>query len=451
MGRRGKQFHHAVGWLKQLGWSVEDIKELLNRYPAGIAEKFFVRRDLDKEAERSYGKTDHATPKEPPDPLPAINAARFVYRAPGMIPRREWLYGHEFIRRHATATIAPGGVGKSSHAIVEALAMVSGQNLIGDQPVKALRCWLWNGEDPLDELQRRITAAILHYELDPAEIEERLFVNSGRDTEIIIAKQDRNGVTIAEPVVEALIATIRGNSIDHVTIDPFVSSHQVIENDNPAIDRVAKTYVRIADATGCAFNLVHHTRKTGGAEITVEDGRGAVALISAARVARVLNVMTEAEAGKAGVENRRLYFRLDNGKSNLAPPAEKSRWFKIEFVDLDNGNFSVGGVNMCGDSVGVVTPWEWPDPFDDVSVADLRAAQKAVSVGRWRENSQAVAWVGKPIAEALKLDLSNPAHKAKVKGLLRRWIANGMFVVVEGKDERHETRSFVEVGEPAND
>src|SRR4051812_41390747 len=70
-----------------------------------------------------------------------------------------------------------------------------------------------------------------------------------------------------------------------------------------------------------------------------------------------------------------------------------------------------------------------------------------VSVGRWRENSQAVAWVGKPIAEALKLDLSNPAHKAKVKGLLRRCIANGMFVVVEGKDERHETRSFVEVGE----
>ena len=66
MGRRGKQFHHAVGWLKQLGWSVEDIKELLNRYSAGIAEKFFVRRDLDKQAERSYGKTDMPRQKNRP-------------------------------------------------------------------------------------------------------------------------------------------------------------------------------------------------------------------------------------------------------------------------------------------------------------------------------------------------------------------------------------------------
>src|SRR3954471_19131190 len=99
-----------------------------------------------------------------------------------MIPRREWLYGKEFIRRYVTTTVAPGGVGKSSHAIVEALAMASGRNLIGDEPVGKLRVWIWNGEDPEDELQRRIVAAMLHYGITPGDIEGRLFVDSGRKT-----------------------------------------------------------------------------------------------------------------------------------------------------------------------------------------------------------------------------------------------------------------------------
>jgi hypothetical protein len=35
--------------------------------------------------------------------------------------------------------------------------------------------------------------------------------------------------------------------------------------------------------------------------------------------------------------------------------------------------------------------------------------------------------------------------------LLKRWIANGMLVVVEGEDNHRERRSFVEVGEAATD
>jgi hypothetical protein len=39
--------------------------------------------------------------------------------------------------------------------------------------------------------------------------------------------------------------------------------------------------------------LVHHSRKTYGNEMTVEDGRGASALIDAARTARALNTMSK--------------------------------------------------------------------------------------------------------------------------------------------------------------
>ena len=97
----------------------------------------------------------------------------------------------------------------------------------------------------------------------------------------------------------------------------------------------------------------------------------------------------------------------------------------------------------------MVTPWQWPDAFAGVTAADLIAAQQPVAAGRWRENVQARDWVGKPIAKALGLDLEKRADKAKVKQLLRVWIAQGAFIVVTGKDEKGNERSYVEVGAPA--
>jgi hypothetical protein len=51
----------------------------------------------------------------------------------------------------------------------------------------------------------------------------------------------------------------------------------------------------------------------------------------------------------------------------------------------------------------------------------------------------------------LNLDPTNKATRAKIGSLLKSWIANGMFVVVEGVDAKRERRSFIEVGELASD
>lgn len=378
-------------------------------------------------------------------PVAQIRATPFEWCEPSKIPPRDWIYGRHLIRRYISTTVSPGGVGKSSLALAEAVAMVSGKDLLGERPTEPLRVWYWNGEDPADELQRRVMAVALKYEIGRQDIDGRLFINSGRDTEIVIAQQSRDGVTVAVPVIDAIMATIRENGIDVVVIDPFVSSHQVSENDNGAIDRVAKTWAKIAEATNCAVELIHHARKTNGAEVTIEDSRGAVALLSAARSARTLNGMTKEEAERAGVENRRAHFRVDNGKANLAPPPEGSTWFKMESVALGNGP-----LNSDGDHIGVVTNWTWPDPLESLSVADLQAAQAAVRAGGpWRENVQAKDWVGIPIAQALRLDLANKADRERVKRMLKVWIDNGMFAVVTGHDEKSRPRPFVEVGKPA--
>jgi hypothetical protein len=125
----------------------------------------------------------------------------------------------------------------------------------------------------------------------------------------------------------------------------------------------------------------------------------------------------------------------------LAPPVDKAVWFRFVSVALGNG-----------DDVGVPTAWRFPNPFDDITAAHLRDAQKAVSAaGPWRENQQAGDWVGKPIAKVLKLNPDKKADKKKICMLLKVWIENGAFVRVASKDpKRRDSRTFVEVGQWAD-
>jgi len=213
----------------------------------------------------------------------SVSATPFEWRDPAGIPRRDWIYGSHLIRGFGSATVAPGGVGKSTLVLAEAIAIATGRPILGIQPKKHGRVWYWNGEDPRDEVERRIAAVVLHYGIEPAELDGRLFYDSGRDQEIVIARQTRDGAAVAEPVANAIEETLIDNKIDVLAIDPFISSHRVTENDNNAIDTVAKRWTAIADEAQCAIELVHHVRKTGGAEATVEDARGATALMEGTR------------------------------------------------------------------------------------------------------------------------------------------------------------------------
>jgi hypothetical protein len=310
-----------------------------------------------------------------------IVATPFALRDPASIEPRRWLYGRHYIRGFLSATVAPSGLGKSSLALTEAIAMASGKNLLGDLPAGKLRVWYWNGEDPRDEIERRVAAICMHYGIIAGEIEGYLFIDTGRETEIVVARADHGGVKIAKPVIDALKHTIRENKIDLLIIDPFVASHGVPENDNGAINAVCRQWAMVAEETGCAIELVHHVRKgaVGQTEHTVDDARGAGALLAAARSVRVLNRMIAEEASRAGIGNPRSYFRIDTGKANMAPPAESSTWRQIVSQPLGNDRGPVRG-----DSVGVVVPWTWPDFVGALTPDDVRAIQRAISEGQWR-------------------------------------------------------------------
>lgn len=370
---------------------------------------------------------------------PILSFTPYAWIEPGTIPPRRFVYGRHYIRQFLSTDISPGGIGKSSLAIADALAMAAHKDLLGILPTERIKVAYWNGEDPIEELQRRVQAVAIYYGIQPVEINGHLFIDSGRLLPLILAQENRHGVTLNQDVIDAIIASLKASKIDVLIVDPFIASHRVGENDNNAIELVAKAWSHIADATNCSVNLVHHSRKLNGEEVTVESGRGASALLAACRSARTLNQMTKDEAAQLNVEQHRLYFRVDDGKSNLQPPAEGATWHRLVNVDLPNGP-----MGTIGDKVGVVTKWERPDPMGSLTASDLLKVQNAVAGGKWRGNTQAKDWVGKAIAQALGFAL--PEESSRVKVLLQTWLKTGALTIVQGLDASRRQRDFIEVG-----
>jgi hypothetical protein len=410
--------------------------------PAGDRDYDWASSDLGWSADIDWPQ--RATINQTLSATEGVSASPYRWTDPLDIPPRQWLYGRHFIRKFLSVTVSAGGIGKSSLELLDAVSMTSGRNLLTGKKTDPCACWYWNGEDPLEELQRRVQAIALHYGLTEDDLGGRLFLDSGRQQRIVVAREDRrNGITVNRPLVASMIQTLTAHKIDVLILDPFISAHAVPENDNGAIDQVAKELAGVADAANCAVEVVHHVRKSNNSELTVDDARGAVALMGAARSARILNAMTADEAAKAGIDptQRRLYFRGDNGKSNLAPPASDARWHRLVSVGLGNGR-----APYPEDSVGVVAAWSWPDAFAGLNADHLKLVQNKVAGGEWRADAQSGAWVGKAVAEVLGLDLDQPADKARVKALIKTWVKNGSLVEAERQDEARKSRRFLEVG-----
>ena len=174
--------------------------------------------------------------------------------------------------------------------------MASGLNLLGVPVPDRLRVAYW-GEDPIDELARRVGAILKHFKIPREQIEGWLFVDSFRNLPLTIATLEKG--TMIFPDADAVTAALIAQRIDVLILDPFVKTHGVSENDNGAIEQVARKFNDIAEAADCSIEAPQHIRKAsnlGRSEVTVDDGRGAGSLKDAARCVRVINRMTPDEA-----------------------------------------------------------------------------------------------------------------------------------------------------------
>ena len=65
--------------------------------------------------------------------------------------------------------------------------MATARNLLGEQPEARLRVWLHNGEDTLEELNRRLVAICKYYKIPQEELEGWFFMTSGNEVPLKVA------------------------------------------------------------------------------------------------------------------------------------------------------------------------------------------------------------------------------------------------------------------------
>lgn len=394
-----------------------------------------------------------------------IRAHRFVWRPPELIPRRAWLYPGLYVRQFVSVTIAAGAVGKTGECLMEAIALVLGRDLlkVGHRfPAgKPRRVWYWNGEDPLVEMERQVHAIASYHQLDEgdrAALTERLYLDSGRDHGINLVRDGPRGTVVINADAKRQLAnTIRANRIDLSVFDPLADVATAVQNSNEAMNAIVKTCAGIAAETNSAIGLVHHSRKTNGMEVTVEDSRGGSALVAGTRIARVLNRMTASEGVKAGIKGNayKRYFRMSSDKINLTPPEDDTTWRYLDSVTLPNGD-PADLINPDGDSVRVVTKWEWPNAFAGLRTDQIAAFQDALDNEQRlvRIDQQSIDWVGHLLAQVLEVDTAprvrnknnrtsaQQAARARCKTIITTWIDSGLLVVeqIAGLDKKKPDR-----------
>jgi hypothetical protein len=360
-------------------------------------------------------------------PLP-LSATLYLAPDPAKIPKRAWLHGGHYIRDVCTATVAPGGFGKTTLSLFEALTMVK----------DGLRVWYISGEDPKVEIDRRIAAHCQHHDFHLGECKGQLFVDDKTSFPFFIAKSPRAAsVVFDDPSLAGFEAAIAADKIDVVMLDPFVSFHAVPENDNGAIDAVCKRLGLVAFRAHCCIEISHHVRKQapGQTHITVDDTRGGGAIVNAVRSSRVINRMTSAEAERAKImlDQRSSYIRLDRGKRNMAPP-DAANWFRILGVLLPNG-----------DNVQSIEEWEFPKGRR-IELEDTDWVKGIVREKQYRTNSKSPDWLGIPIGERFELDLDERGDIMFVNRAIGAWIKSGVLVKIIDSDASRRKREFYAVG-----
>lgn len=348
------------------------------------------------------------------------------------IEPRRWIYGHHYLRSFVSVLASAGGVGKTSMQIVEALAIVTGRPLLGEEVKERTNVWIVNLEDPLEEIQRRVLAAMRHYGIHPDEVRGRLFVNAGRDFNLKFGIQTREGVLPNVQLVKYLCQKIPEKGIGCVFIDPFVGAHSINENDNMAVNAIVAEIRRVADETRCAIGLVHHIRKGNGEDASIDSVRGAGSLIGAARAARVVNRLSTDDAIRCGIDEAeaKSIFRVDDGKANLAPPADAALYRKMIGVKIDNGEW-----------IGVCVPFQLPDAFEGVSIKDARKIQQIVADAHsngepFKESSQSPKWVGVAVADLLGIDINDKRAKAKISMMVKTWMRTNILASEKIMDKK---------------
>ena len=252
------------------------------------------------------------------------------------IPPTPWLVEGLLLYGDVTTIGGRGGSGKSLLGWQIVVSIATGTPLAWWRaPTQSRKVLVISGEDDVNEIERRVSAACQAMNLKRSDLGENFMVWTARNIRLAV-KDSKAGTVKKTKLWQGIRWAVENLDVGLVVMDPLVKvSSGFDESSNDDMDQLYAIIRELTVGHECAALNIDHFAKggTGGDQASI---RGASAKVDAARVAITLTGMTEAEFEKLRPPHpREAYALCVDAKQNYA---KKSGGHWLEFIDYPVGN-----------------------------------------------------------------------------------------------------------------
>lgn len=342
-------------------------------------------------------------------PPPRLTPEIFDGQVP---PPRPWAYGNFLMYQAVTGIAAPPGVGKTTFSFQ--LGIAFGLDMTFGTWAPAIggggKVWLYNGEEPKDELKRRFIAACAEMGVQESVVAPRFAFNSGLNQRLnFLSIDSRSGEITRSPDVDIIKQNIIDHEIKLFVIDPLIEFHNVKE-DTEGFHAMGAILREIAHDCDCSVLFFHHTPKASNSDNAAGDMnalRGGGPIVGVARFVGTMFNMTAKDAEEYGVpiKERYRYVRFDDAKANMTLVGNVPQWWAKLGISIDNAT----GLRPA-DTIGVLR-------YDGLKSANTPDPEKEAIRNVVRENRRREQ-VDKIAAEMVRICVLNGHTERQQAGSL---------------------------------
>jgi len=198
---------------------------------------------------------------------------------------------------------APGGIGKTTLLLWEAIIIAIGRNLYGQKVRRPGATLFITAEDSRDIYAarlRELTAEMGLTEYEKIKVLERINVWDVSAELIRLAELDKSGNITLTPLADKIVDTYRGKGLVQIVFDPTVSfgpGERLVNDSEQSIVTACRRIIR--GLGNCCVRMVHHTGKANARAGAIDQyaSRGGTALPDGSRMVTMLsNVSDESTA-----------------------------------------------------------------------------------------------------------------------------------------------------------
>lgn len=352
-------------------------------------------------------------PANPANPTNSVDPYQFGNALDAdKIEKRPWVFGNLLLNHTVTGLVAASGAGKSLTKLIIAAHLAAGKDWLGHKCFRSGKSIVFDGEDDLMEMSRRLHAICVLYQLD-WEVVRRNVCLITQDQLMLQLTSGEQFPKINLEQIATLIQHLRDPEIVFLAIGPLVELHNHPENDSAAMKYVMGVLRLIARQGDVAVLVDHHTAKPPAAssQAWVGDqyaGRGSSAFAGSVRRQVTMYAASEQDCAELAVPvaQRKDFVRMDDGKVSYGKVGG-ARWLRWQEVRL-----------LSGDDVGVLVPFEVKD-----SVEGAARALAGLLEAEMRKQSTSLLKIEEALSVMMRDPLTAREGRAVARNRLERALA----------------------------